>query len=538
MNTETQAICRPNEASSPIEGIGRGWRLAFPAVILAILAILAIYRQTAESIVEIWARSETFAHGYMIVPISVALIWGRRKELSQLVPSPDYLGFVLLGGLGLAWLVASAGQVQVLQQYAMVAMIPAAVIAIAGRRVAWALAFPLAFLLLGVPIGEVLIPPLMDWTANFTVTALKVSGIPVFREGTFFSIPSGNWSVVEGCSGLRYLIASITVGTLYAYLTYQKLWKRMLFVALSVIVPIIANGFRAYMIVMIAHLSDMKLALGVDHLIYGWVFFGLVMLLLFWIGSLWRDDSGPRIGRANDPAPAPTARPSPAWIGCAAVGAVVLSGAWPLYAAQLDRSAAIEAVQLETPAPARGWSLENTTATDWIPRYQGSATSVFQTYRKGDRVVVLYVGYYPQQRRGAELVTSTNVMVVQKHPVWSNVSESSRKVDLGNRPLDVRQTLLRSTPQRLLVWDFLHISGHELTNPYRAKVLLAANKLLGRGDGGAAVIVAAPYESEPSNAADTLTEFLRDMLPSIDASLSRVESRAGASAHRGATEGA
>ena len=58
----------------------------------------------------------------------------------------------------------------------------------------------------------------------------------------------------------------------------------MLFVALSVIVPIVANGLRAYMIVMIAHLSDMKLALGVDHLIYGWVFFGLVMLLLFWVG--------------------------------------------------------------------------------------------------------------------------------------------------------------------------------------------------------------------------------------------------------------
>src|SRR4029453_4693921 len=128
---------------------------------------------------------------------------------------------------------------------------------------------------------------------DFTVTALRLSGIPVYREGTFFTIPSGNWSVVEGCSGLRYLIASITVGTLYAYLTYQKLWKRGLFFAFSVIVPIISNGMRAYMIVMIAHLSDMKLALGVDHLIYGWGVFGGVILLLFWAGSFWRDDDRP-----------------------------------------------------------------------------------------------------------------------------------------------------------------------------------------------------------------------------------------------------
>ena len=205
----------------------------------------------------------------------------------------------------------------------MVAMIPTVVIIIAGRRVARALAFPLGFLLLGVPVGEALIPPLMDWTADFTVTALRLSGIPVYREGTFFTIPSGQWSVVEGCSGLRYLIASITVGALFAYLSYQKLWKRLLFVALSVIVPIIANGMRAYMIVMIAHLSDMKLALGIDHLIYGWLFFGLVMLLLFWIGSFWRDPE-PAIS-----AQSATLSPGPGWAPGAIAGAVLRSSCSP-----------------------------------------------------------------------------------------------------------------------------------------------------------------------------------------------------------------
>jgi exosortase len=181
------------------------------------------------------------------------------------------------------------GQVQVVQQYAMVAMIPTVVIVIAGRRVARALAFPLGFLLLGVPVGEALIPPMMDWTADFTVTALRLSGIPVYREGTFFTIPSGQWSVVEGCSGPALSDRVHHRGRPVRVLSYQKTWKRILFVVLSVIVPIIANGMRAYMIVMIAHLSDMKLALGIDHLIYGWLFFGLVMLLLFWIGSFWRD---------------------------------------------------------------------------------------------------------------------------------------------------------------------------------------------------------------------------------------------------------
>src|SRR5438552_85220 len=113
-------------------------------------------------------------------------------------------------------------------------------------------------------MGEALIPPLMEWTADFTVAALQLSGIPVFREGLFFTIPSGNWSVVEGCSGVRYLIASFTVGVLFAYLSYRRAWKRLLFAAMSIIVPIIANGMRAYLIVMIAHLSNNQLAHGVD----------------------------------------------------------------------------------------------------------------------------------------------------------------------------------------------------------------------------------------------------------------------------------
>ena len=105
----------------------------------------------------------------------------------------------------------------------------------------------------------------------------------------YFALPSGNWSVVDACSGVRYLIASFTLGVLYAYITYTSSVRRIMFVVASVIVPIVANLIRAYLIVMLGHWSDMTIATGVDHLIYGWVFFGFVMFLLFWIGSMWRE---------------------------------------------------------------------------------------------------------------------------------------------------------------------------------------------------------------------------------------------------------
>jgi exosortase A len=493
-----------------------GWKLALPALAACVALVLAIYWQTAASMVAIWARSETFAHGYLIVPISLWLLWMKRRELARLAPAPEPLGLLVLAGAAAAWLVAKAGEVLVIQQYAMTAMIPAVVLALAGRQVVRAAAFPLAFLFFAVPVGEALIPPLMEWTAGFVVTALQLSAIPVYREGLYFTIPSGNWSVVEGCSGLRYLIASVTVGTLYAYLSYQRLWKRALFVALSIAVPIVANGARAYMIVMIAHLSDMKLALGVDHLIYGWLFFGLVIFLLFWIGSFWRDPL-PKPG-PDAPAVPGAEQPSGPRMAGTAAAVLALAAAAPLYAAHLDRPSGA-ALLLERPAGASGWTLAAAPLTDWRPRYRGSAASLFEVYRKGDRAVALYLGYYRDQRQGAELVTSQNLMVVQKHPVWSKVGEAARSEELGRGAMPLRQTELRSTRQRLLVWDWYRISGRDLSSPYLAKLYLARDKLLGRGDAAAAIILATPYEERAEAAQETLREFARDMLPSIGAAL-------------------
>ena len=527
MNGESEAMATMTTTVLD-ERPAAGWRFAFPLVSALIVAVLVIHRDTVESIVSIWWRSETFAHGFLIVPIVVALVWRRRRALAALEPVPDALGLVLLALAGAAWLAGYAGEVLVVKQLALVATIWGVAIGVLGRHVARALAFPLGFLVLGVPMGEVLIPPLMKWTADFAVTALRVSGIPVYRDGTFFfSIPSGDWSIVEGCSGVRYLIASFTVGVLFAYLSYRRTWKRLLFAALSIVVPIVANGLRAYLIIMIAHLSDNRLAHGVDHFIYGWVFFGLVMLLLFWICSFWRDaDSEPA---ATEPLGSRFANGSArsAFLAytVAALGIVV---AGPAYAGYLDRGESSErpmASSLPAPAAAGGWVADPGTFTDWRPHYDPASATLFQVYRKGDRVVGLHLGYYRHQRRGAQLVSTGNIMVVQKHPIWTDVGESRIEDASGPGTFPVRQSQLRSTPQRLLIWDWFRIAGHDLINPYLAKVLLAWEKLAHRGDDGTAIILATPYTDPSQPPSATLQEFMRDMLPSIDAALARVEAQ-------------
>ena len=241
-----------------------------------------------------------------------------------------------------------------------------AVPAVLGLEVALAILFPLLFLYFSVPFGEFMLPTLMQWTADFVVMALQLTGVPVYREGLQFVIPSGRWSVVEECSGVRYLIASFMVGTLFAYLNYRSWKRRLAFMLVALAVPLVANWLRAYIIVMLGHLSGNKIATGVDHIIYGWVFFGIVIMIMFLIGARWSEpDEAPAgaAGRADRAGAPPTGLQAPLATGLAAAAVVLLPHLvlWGLQRAEGEAAAP----RLEMPAQlAAGWQ----PAGDGAPR--------------------------------------------------------------------------------------------------------------------------------------------------------------------------
>jgi exosortase A len=266
-STPVESAADASSSSPSIEVGNSNYRLLVLALLLATFVWLIGWHVTAAfSMAAIWWHSETFAHGLVIYPVTAWLVWRKRRELATLPLKSCYSALLPLAAASVVALLGDVAGVQAAHQFGLVAMTALAVVTIAGSAISRVIAFPLAFTLLAVPIGEFLLPVLMQYTADFTVAALRLSGVPVYREGLFFTVPTGRWSVVEACSGLRYLIASFTLGLLYAYLTYRSLWRRLLFVCASIVVPIVANWLRAYMIVMIGHLSDMRYAVGVDHL--------------------------------------------------------------------------------------------------------------------------------------------------------------------------------------------------------------------------------------------------------------------------------
>ena len=497
-----------------------GWRKALPALVLTLLVILVFYRETAMAMVNIWSTSETFAHGFLVPAISLWLIWRIRHRVARLIPRPSVWLLLLMAGTGFVWLLGELATVGVVSQFALTTLLVLSVPAVLGVPVARSIAFPLAFLFFAVPFGEFALPQMMEWTASFTVFALRLTGIPVFREGLQFVIPSGNWSVVEACSGVRYLIASFVVGTLFSYLTYQSLTRRLIFVGVSLLVPLLANWLRAYMIVMLGHFSGNKLAVGVDHLIYGWVFFGVVIMLMFWIGSRWReDDHPPAAGHADATELQLEAKSSSPLIAATAV--IVIALFWPLAKWKLDHNASPGVMQIETIGPIPGWvGIER--FTNWEPRFEKPSALLQSAYGNGEKTVGLYIGYYRNQDYGRKMVSSTNVMVASNNPVWARVASGTKPLELGDRSFSVRTAELRSSDvSRMVVWQWYWINGHLTASDHLAKVYTAISRLTGQGDDSAVVFIYAPKEQGDA----ALSAFVENAAQAIQLALAQTKDK-------------
>jgi len=522
MNSGRAALLSPRP---PYAAPQPAWPRFLPqlSLALAVLAILLMHLPTASAIVAIWLRSPTFNHGLLVLPVAAWLARRQRARIDGLVPRPWPPALGLLVALGAIWMVSALAHVQVVQQYCLALMCIATVAAVLGLSVTRVMAYPLAYCLLAVPFGEVFIPPLIDFTARFTVALLQLGGIPVFHENNFISLPSGNWAVADACSGLRYLIASVALGMLYAGVSYRSTGKRLVFIAVALVLPVVANGLRACMVVLIGHWSNMRLAAGVDHLIYGWVFFGVVMALLFWCGGYWRDDDPPPSPFSRLPAMASV---PPASFARMALGAVAVCAVWPLLAAALMRAPATDLApepQLTLAAPPAPWQASPLRPGDWLAPHRGQSQRLSANYRDRRRLVSLQLTWYRHQSDGAELLSPVRRTVVSGMPQWEEVRSEARMLQIGDRKLAVRQSVQQAASYKLLVWRWYRQDGVETASPQRLKLLLAKARLLGGDDSGAEIVLASPYDEQPAQAEAAMRDLLAAMLPAIDRSLSHVE---------------
>jgi exosortase A len=497
------------------------WRATLIAGIVVFIGLLLLFRQTAAGMVHIWYNFETYTHGFLILPITLWLIWQKRAHLAAFSPTPLPSFLIVFAAALVLWGLARLVGVQVVEQFAFVALLVTALVSVLGWQVSKFLVFPLLFLFFAVPMGEDLTAPMMEFTATFTVEALKLSGIPVYRDGLWFSLPSGNWSVVEACSGVRYLIASVTLGVMYAYITYHTLWKRLLFIAFSAIVPIFANGLRAYMIVMIGHLSDMEYATGVDHLIYGWFFFGIVMFILFWVGSFWQEEEEPP--RVVVPPQRYAAAAVPQRALLTVVLALVLAA---VAAAGIGRAEHIElqmAGDLAVPEEVADWQRHGDGPL-WSAAHQPTEHVIAARYHRGDDETQLFAVMFPQQRQGAEAINSDNSIA---EGLVRSVGLGRQRVEMGAAgAVEVNRSRafieIDGRSREHLVWQWYRVAGRSLSNRYKGKAWEALSRIWpGRAD-GVWLAVSTPIDGfDLATAEQRLAAFAAAAVPEVNAGVDR-----------------
>ncbi|MBU1310855.1 MAG: exosortase [Gammaproteobacteria bacterium] len=262
---------------------------------VALISYVLLYAQTWLDMERVWRSSATYNHCYLIIPISIWLFSRRKSSTVPTAADNSKLGFglplLLLCLLQLLYLAGFASGIALLMHIAAVLSLQALLWLALGNQNAKLHCFAIGYLIFLLPFGDELSPLLQHFTADLTVFLLQLAAVPVFREGLYLATPVGLFEVAEACSGLRFLIASIAISVLYAYLTYNKLVKQLLFVFAMVVVSIFANGGRAFMLVYIGEKTNMAYGFGADHFLYGWLFFGAVLMAGFWLGSRFADSN-------------------------------------------------------------------------------------------------------------------------------------------------------------------------------------------------------------------------------------------------------
>lgn len=495
---------------------------AFSVVLAIIVCVVLLFLPTAQSMAAIWTRSATFTHGWLVLPAALWFIWQRRQALAAMAPAPWWPALPGIAAGGALWLAGELTGSISPTHLALVILVVSSVVAVTGLAWARVLTFPLAFLFFAVPFGEALIPVLIDWTADFAVLALKLSGVPVFREGNDLTIPTGQWSVVEACSGVRYLLASLMVGMLYAWTMYRSPERRALFVLASLLMPIVANWLRAYLIILLGHLSDNKLAAGVDHLIYGWVFFGIVILAMFLIGARWREDeAAPIAARAS--APDPAASPRTLLTGVALVAATL--ALWPVLSLALMAPADARAVSPVQPVAQAGWTVQANASPRWQPRLHAPRALLALSYRSSGATVWLHAGFFRAQTQDSELVNSLH-QIAQEQGGWREVARASAVAPVGGESVTWRTTIVRDTAgggyERiwLAYWVGADATEGWTASGTRAKLNLALDRLLRRSDTAAWVSLSTTHDPErPHQSEAVLRGFVADMGASLQQAL-------------------
>jgi exosortase A len=476
------------------------WRKHMLALSGTVFAILALFARDAGDMANQWWNASTYGHCLFILPLVGWLVWQRRREVAKVEPRAWLPGLVVLGVAAFGWLIGEAAGVALVRHAALVGMLQGTVLVILGPAALRTLLFPVFYLVFLIPFGDEFVPAMQTITAKMTMVLLHLAQVPARIDGVFITIPNGWFEVAEACAGVKFLVAMIAYGALVANVCFRSWRRRVLFMALCAIAPILANGVRAFGTIYAAHLTSVEAATGFDHIIYGWFFFAFVMLLV--MGASWRFFDR-KIGDAWL-----TARPEVvgklrpvSLVALAAVGVVLLPLAWNGTVIAAGRNPLPNQVRLPEVA---GWHLaSNSDGYPWTARFDGADHQLSGRYRNdtGQQVDVR-IALYGWQAEGRKIVGFAQG-AIDPASKWSWAADTKAPTGAKAEQMRAPGKVTREAV------TFYVLGGRATGNAMTVKLRTLRGRLLG-GDQSAAVLI---VSAEGPQARPAIDAFLSSLGP-------------------------
>lgn len=440
--------------------------IASAATVLFLVLFGALFHGAANGAFQVWVVSPAFNHCFLVLPLSLFMIWQRRSTLVGAGVVPDMRATFVMLGLSVAWLITSLASILEVEQFVVVTMVQAALFGVLGLPFYKRLAAPFLYLYFLVPSGTELIPALQAFTAQFAVLGLHVLGIPVFSTGAVIEIPAGTFAVAEACAGLRFLIAAVAFGVFFAVVTYRSWLRRTAFIAVSIVVPVIANGFRALGLIAAAQWVGSPTAVLADHIIYGWIFFSLVLVMLVIIGQLFSDRRDHDDALPSVPIhPVAHANLAPR-IALVALACFLAAAAGPATDSFLVAPRMLLVPQ-SAPRVALPWRKARA-APGWRPVILGPTRSFLDTFVDGPYRIDRFIALNGVQGGGNSVVRADNRAANEQ--LWSFDSANYGTLSLNGHAVPVRVTTWLKGTEKRIVWTFYVVNGRAVSSLWSAKL--------------------------------------------------------------------
>ncbi|MBS8238983.1 EpsI family protein [Marinobacter lipolyticus] len=470
------------------------WLLAIPVLVLALWAEWRDFFQ-------LWYDSIIYTHGYLVLAGVLYLLYLRRDALAGLTITGSGIALFLLTGASALLLFAQAADIRFIR----LILVPFLILfwgwSIWGKGFVTTAGGPILLLLFAAPFWDDFSPLLQHITVFFNTFFLNLADIEATIREFYIELEVGTFLVENGCSGVRYLMVALFLGSFYGQLYYRSFPRTALLVVIAGLLSMVANWLRVFGIIAAGHYTNMETSLVEDHELFGWIVFLLVTLIpLFFIAG--KLEVGSAIGTSQ-----PSSETSPraddhgkgaSWIWPIAASVLIL---WPALIplaveARTDRLA--HAWNPILPSPAPDWRGPLPHANIWRPDYQKPDIDLSGVYVSGDlQQLQLQITGYRRQTQNKELIFYGNELFDRSD--WRLISTRKRELpaSFDISPPRVNETIIerRADGVSVILWSWYDI-GSSLTDSRLEAKITGALKKIG-GDNRGALWALASYCKTP-----------------------------------------